>query len=86
LALNDAFDQTIATDALRRRLREIDMTQAAALDAGLLTPDEGKALDAQKKAAARVIAVDDFAPDALAAVYPGARPPARSDPSGSADA
>ena len=39
-ALNEAFARTIATDGLRKRLRELDMTPQAALQAGLLTPEE----------------------------------------------
>ena len=73
-ALNDAFDRSVATDGLRKRLRELGMTQAAALEAGLLTPHEGATLDARQRAVERVIAVDDFAPADLAALYSGATP------------
>ncbi|MCC5988932.1 MAG: acyl-CoA dehydrogenase [Pararhodobacter sp.] len=77
-ALNDAFDMTIATDALRKRLRELGMTPEAALEAGLLTKDEKAELDDLAKAVARVIAVDDFSVDEIAAKFPGVH---RSTPS-----
>jgi len=70
-ALNDAYARTVATDALRRRLRDLDMTAEAALEAGLLTPGEAADLDAQARAVAKVIAVDDFAPQDMAGMYPG---------------
>ncbi len=75
--LNDAYARTIATDALRRRLRDLDMTAQAAVDAGLLTAQEAADLAAQKAAVARVIAVDDFAPAQMAAMYPGSGGPGR---------
>ncbi|MDD7972772.1 acyl-CoA dehydrogenase [Roseinatronobacter alkalisoli] len=70
IALNDAFDKTIAADPLRRRLRELDMTPAQALEAGLLTQTEKDQLDDLEKAVAKVIAVDDFSPDEFAAMLP----------------
>jgi len=71
-ALNDAFDLTVATDGLRRRLRNLGMSPEAAMEAGLLTPDERERLDAQATAAQKVIAVDDYTPKEMAAMYPGA--------------
>lgn len=71
LALNDAFDRTIAADALRKRLRDSQMTPDQALDAGLLTEAEKDQLDALAQAVARVIAVDDFSPEEFAALMPG---------------
>ena len=70
LALNDAFDKTIAADALRKRLRELGMTPDQALEAGLLTQDEKGQLDELSQAVAKVIAVDDFSPEEFAAMLP----------------
>ncbi|MGY6535008.1 MAG: acyl-CoA dehydrogenase [Pararhodobacter sp.] len=72
-ALNDAYARTIATDALRKRLRDLALSPAAALDAGLLTPDEKAELDALAQAVGKVIAVDDFSTDEIARMYPGTR-------------
>ncbi|WFE76490.1 acyl-CoA dehydrogenase [Roseinatronobacter sp. S2] len=69
-ALNDAFDKTIAADPLRRRLRELSMCPAQALEAGLLTQAEKAQLDALAQAVAKVIAVDDFTPAEFAALLP----------------
>ena len=71
-ALNEAFARTIATDGLRKRLRELDMTPQAALQAGLLTPEEKTRLDDLAAAVSKVIAVDDFSPEEMAALYPQA--------------
>ncbi|WP_209425245.1 acyl-CoA dehydrogenase [Pararhodobacter sp. SW119] len=73
LALNDAYTRTIATDPLRRRLRELKMTPDAALEAGLLSPDEKGRLDELATAVGKVIAVDDFTPAQIAALFPGAK-------------
>jgi acyl-CoA dehydrogenase len=78
--LNDAYAQTIATDGLRRRLRDLDMQPAAASEAGLLTQDEKAQLDATSEAVAKVVAVDDFSPQAFAALFAGASAPARTTP------
>ena len=69
-ALNDAYEKTIATDALRKRLRELSMSPAQALEAGLLTQAEKAQLDALARSVARVIAVDDYSPEDFAAMLP----------------
>ena len=79
-ALNDAYARTIATDKLRARLRDLGMTPTAAVDAALLTQGEKAELDAQADAVRKVIAVDDFTPKELAAMYPGADKPRRPPP------
>ena len=80
VALNDAYARTIATDRLRARMRELGMTPTAAQEAGLLTPDEKAALDAQAEAVAKVIAVDDFSADEMTEMFPGAAGLRRSTP------
>lgn len=71
-ALNAAFDKTVATDALRRRLREAKMTADAALEAGTITEEEKAQLDDMAAAVHKVIAVDDFGTDEIKAMFPGA--------------
>ncbi len=71
-ALNAAFDKTVATDALRRRLREAKMTAEAALEAGTITEDEKAQLDDMAAAVHKVIAVEDFSTDEIKAMFPGA--------------
>lgn len=70
MALNEAFTRTVATDGLRKRLRELGMTSAQALEAGLLSQPEKTQLDELAEVVARVIAVDDFSPKEFAALLP----------------
>ena len=79
-ALNDAFARTIAIDGLRKRLRELGMGPAEAVEAGLLTQDERAQLDALKDAVGKVIAVDDFAPREFASMFPCASGKDRTKP------
>lgn len=72
VALNEAYGLSVATDDLRRRLRSLKMPAQAALEAGLLTPADKARLDDYERALARAIAVDAFAPDEIAELYPGA--------------
>jgi len=69
-ALNDAFDKTNAAAPLRRKLRDLDMSAAQALDAGLLTQAQKDQLDELARATARVVAVDDFTKEELSALLP----------------
>ena len=69
-ALNDAYEKTIGCDALRKRLRELDMTPAQALEAGLLTQREKAQLDELAQGVAKVVAVDDFSAKEFAAMLP----------------
>jgi acyl-CoA dehydrogenase len=63
--LNEAFDKVCATEALRRKLRESGKTLAqAALDGPLSADDIARLKDADA-AVAKVIAVDDFAPEEI---------------------
>ena len=78
-ALNKAFEATIAADPLRRRLRELDMTPEAALEAGLLTPEEKAQLDDLARDVHRVIAVDDFSADEIRTMFPGTPRETRSN-------
>jgi len=64
--LIDAFDQVIATQHIHDRLRKQHIRDwRMAEKKGLLTAGEVDALKAADKAIAEVIAVDDFAPEAL---------------------
>ncbi len=65
--LLDAFDQVLTTQPIHDRLKAqpiTDWRQAKAR--GLISDAEAESLDAADKAVAEVIAVDDFAPEALA--------------------
>ncbi|WP_093119842.1 acyl-CoA dehydrogenase [Salinihabitans flavidus] len=68
--LDAAFAAVIDCAPLEKRLREADMTQKQALDAGKISKAENEKLNAMKAAVQKVIAVDDFAPDELAAFFP----------------
>jgi acyl-CoA dehydrogenase len=64
--LIDAFDQVISTQPIHDRLRKQHIRDwRTAQKRGLLTPSEIEALKAADRAIAEVIAVDDFAPEAL---------------------
>jgi acyl-CoA dehydrogenase len=65
-ALIDAFDQVIATQPIHDRLKTQRIkTWREAQKRGLIDAGEVAALEAAEKAIAEVIAVDDFAPEAL---------------------
>jgi acyl-CoA dehydrogenase len=54
------------------KLRKLEMTPQQAVDAGLLSAEEKAGLDAMQEAVARSIAVDDFTPQEMAQLFPGA--------------
>ena len=68
--LDDAFERVIAAEPIRKRLRDADTTPKKGLEDGLITAEEKAELDAMQAAVARVIAVDDFAPEDLAGYFP----------------
>ncbi|WP_395944739.1 acyl-CoA dehydrogenase [Brevundimonas sp.] len=69
--LEDAFRLVVETQPLHDRMKELKIRDwRKAWDQGLLTAAERDSLEAADAAVADVVAVDDFAPDALA------RPPA----------
>lgn len=78
-ALNLAFDHSVKTEALRRRLRAVKMTPEAALESGLITEEEKAQLDAFAAALHRVIAVDDFSAEDIRTMFPGAPEDAHQD-------
>jgi acyl-CoA dehydrogenase len=64
--LIDAFERVVATQPIHDRLKDHGVREwKDGLDKGLLTPEETSALAAADAAVAKVIAVDDFAPEAL---------------------
>ncbi len=63
--LNDAFEKVCKTEGLRKKLRDAGKTLAQADAGGPLTEDEIEQLKAADAAVAKVIAVDDFAPEEI---------------------
>ena len=71
--LNEAYARVVATEPLAARLRDTGRSAEEAVAAGILTDAEKAELDAAAAAVQRVIAVDDFAQDALAELLPDYR-------------
>jgi acyl-CoA dehydrogenase len=71
--LDEAFGRVVATEDLRRRLKDTGETVAEARDSGTLTPDQVEALEAAEAAVAEVVAVDSFPPERV--MRGGATPP-----------
>ncbi|GGA96402.1 acyl-CoA dehydrogenase [Allosediminivita pacifica] len=69
-ALEDAFARVIEAEPIRKRLREGKQTPEQGLADGRITEAEKAQLDAMQKAVAKVIAVDDFTPEALGRHFP----------------
>ncbi|HWU81376.1 MAG TPA: acyl-CoA dehydrogenase domain-containing protein, partial [Caulobacter sp.] len=77
--LIDAFERVVATQPIHDRLKDHGIREwKDGLDKGLLTPEETSALAAADAAVAKVIAVDDFAPEELSpALAKAVRPPSQ---------
>lgn len=73
--LNDAFAKVSTAEPLRKRLREAGKSPDEALADGTISQDEKDRLDEMSAAVARVVAVDDFAPEELARFFPEYRMP-----------
>lgn len=74
--LIDAFERVVATQPIHDRLKDHGIRAwKDGLDKGLLTPEETSALAAADAAVAKVIAVDDFAPEDLSPPLPKAARP-----------
>ncbi len=68
--LERAFRLVAANDALEKRLRAARVRDwNEAVKRGILTPEEGERMQAVHEAVAKVINVDDFAPEALSPIY-----------------
>ncbi|WP_297771279.1 acyl-CoA dehydrogenase [uncultured Roseovarius sp.] len=72
--LQVAFDAVIDSAPLEKRLREAKMTQAEALKSGKITDAENDKLNAMHDAVQKVVAVDDYTPEALAELFPAREP------------
>jgi acyl-CoA dehydrogenase len=73
--LERAFDLVVETEPIRDRLRRGGVTDPQeGCDKGLITREQAERIQAAEEAVARVIAVDDFSPDAFAR-HQGARNP-----------
>jgi len=71
--LNEAFDRVVATAPLAAKLRKTGKSRDEALAAGLIGAAEKAELDDRDAAVRAAIAVDDFTPEQMAALFPGAR-------------
>ena len=71
--LNAAFDRVVATAPLAAKLRKTGKSRDEALAAGLIGAAEKAELDDRDAAVRAAIAVDDFTPEQMAALFPGAR-------------
>jgi acyl-CoA dehydrogenase len=68
--LERAFRLVAANDTLEKRLRAARVRDwNEAVKRGILTPEEGERMQAAHEAVAKVITVDDFAPEALSPIY-----------------
>ncbi|SOE18987.1 acyl-CoA dehydrogenase [Hoeflea halophila] len=63
--LEEAFFLVVATEPLRRKLKQAELSVDAALANGILTNDEGRLLRAAEQLVGEVIAVDDFDPSEI---------------------
>ena len=79
IALNEAFTRVIETEPLQRKLRQLEKTPEEAFEAGLLSAEEKASLDAMEEAVAKVVSVDDFTPQEMAHLFPGAPPDQNPD-------
>ena len=63
--LNNAFEMVCKTEPIRKKLRDSGKPLAEAEKSGVLSADEVKKLEQAGEAVAKVIAVDDFAPEEI---------------------
>lgn len=73
--LEHAYRLVQDTEPLRKRLRDLKKTPDAARNAGVLSDADLARLTEADEAVRRVVAVDDFSPEALARLYPDLAPP-----------
>ena len=73
-ALNEAFAAVTAAEPIRKRLREARLTQAEAHQIGKITDAENDRLNQMHEKVRKVVAVDDFGPDDLRALFSDLRP------------
>ncbi|KPQ05465.1 MAG: acyl-CoA dehydrogenase [Rhodobacteraceae bacterium HLUCCA12] len=77
--LERAWRLAIAVEPIRKRLRDLGKSADAARHAGVLSDADSAQLSEAEEAARRVIAVDDYTPEALQRLFPGSAPP-ETDP------
>ncbi|OAN76889.1 acyl-CoA dehydrogenase [Sulfitobacter sp. EhC04] len=75
--LDTAFRMVIEAEPLTKRLRKLKQSPAAALKAGALTDAEFAQLERLDAAVQKVVAVDEYSPEEIAAMFPDA--PQNSD-------
>lgn len=77
--LNRAFAAVVGLEPVTTKLRETGHDPDSGLEAGVISEADRARLAEMEDLVARVIAVDDFTPDELARLYPGARNAAATD-------
>jgi acyl-CoA dehydrogenase len=77
--LNRCYAKVTEMEPVMKRLREAWTTPQQALEAGILSAAEMTQIEEMNALIAEVVAVDDFAPDALAAFFPEAAQGRRKD-------
>jgi acyl-CoA dehydrogenase len=76
--LNDCYAQVDAMAPAMKRLRAAGKTPQEGLEAGILSNAEMQQIETMQDLVARVIAVDDFAPDELSRYFDSYTPNARN--------
>ncbi|WP_370208988.1 acyl-CoA dehydrogenase [Pararhodobacter marinus] len=77
--LETAYRLVLDTEPLRKRLRDLKKSPADAKAAGVLSDAEMARLQEAEAAVQRVVAVDDFTPEALSDLFPGTTTDPRPD-------
>ena len=70
--LDTAYRMVIDAEPLTKRLRKLKQSPDEALKAGAMTDGEFEQLQRVNAAVQRVVAVDDFSPEEIAAMFPDA--------------
>ncbi len=76
--LDECYAAVTAMAPVMKRLRDTGKTPQEALEAGILSDAEMKEIDRMNRLVDRVVAVDDYAPDAFAALFPSPAPRPRT--------
>ncbi|MDF1726493.1 MAG: acyl-CoA dehydrogenase [Sulfitobacter sp.] len=72
--LNECYEAVTQNAPLTKRLRDAGLTADAALDKGVISQEDRDRLRHMDELVGKVIAVDDFAPEELAELYPALTP------------
>ncbi|MCO6382661.1 acyl-CoA dehydrogenase [Oceanicola sp. 502str15] len=73
--LNQCYAKVVEMAPVMKRLRDARKTPQEGLEAGILSAAEIEEIEAMNALVAEVVAVDDFTPEALAALFPSRKQP-----------